>query len=161
MTTSVSAPRLIIVLGILVSAVFLQGSSQLSWFGIRPNISLSILTALAFMFSDFFVYAALVFITAAFVGPAPGFSFEELIFVLVLCALFFVRDRLSIRPLFAAVLLVVCGTFIFYLVVDPGFIAADFIAVLIEMFYNTLITLIFYMVFKRIFSHGKTSLTAF
>lgn len=146
---------------VLIGVALLQGTPELSWFGVRPNLALSLLTVFAFIYADFFIYAALVFVAIAIVGPAPGFSLEELIFVLVAFVIFFVRDKLSMHPAAIAVILVMCGTFVFYLVVDPGFIAADFFAVLLEMIYNALVTALSFAVLHRLLINGKTSTTAF
>ncbi len=161
MIARISWLRLAGVMAVLVIFAILQRSPELSWFGVRPNIILSLMVVLGFVVGDFFVYAALAFIAVALIGPAKGFSFEELILLLLFFGLYFVRRYVPMHPLFSAVLLTSGGTLLWYLIVDPGFIAADFIAVLIEMFYNAVIAVLAYLGFERAFPHGKTSLVAF
>jgi hypothetical protein len=146
---------------LLLGAALLQSTPEVSWLGVRPNLVLALLAVYAFIYADFFIYAAFVFIAVAIVGPAPGFSLEEFIFVLIAFAIFFLRDRFSMHPIAVAALLAVCGTFTFYLAVDPGFIAADFFAVLLEMVYNALVTAVCFGIAYRFLPYGKTSFTSF
>ena len=150
MTSRAPILGFLFVVVLLFLSASLQGASNLSWFGVRPDVPLAFLVALAFVMEDFFIYVGLVLIAGALVGPVPGFSIEELVFILVLVAVFFLRERLPIRSLFATASSAAGATLVFYLAVDASFLTADSVAVFFEMIYNALLAALFYGIVSRI-----------
>lgn len=157
MRTHIGWTQFIIVCVVLLVLALLQQAPALSWFGVRPNLPLSFLVAVAFILSDFFIFAGLCLIAVALIGPTSGLSFEKSVFVALLVAVFFVRERIPLRPLSGIFCMTAIVTLAFYGIVDAGFLAFDSIAVFYEMIYNALIAMGFYIGLRRIFLHGKTT----
>lgn len=145
-----------IVCAVLLTLVFLQQAPSLSWLGVRPNLPFSFLIAIAFVLPDFFIFAGLCLIAVALIGPTSGLSLEKGTFVALLIAVFFLRERMPLRPLSGVFFMAMIATLLFYGIVDAGFLTFDVIAVFHEMIYNALIATGFYIGLRRIFSHGKT-----
>ena len=153
--------RTLAVLALLFLSVLVHGSSAFSFFGIRPNLPFAFLVAYAFFAGDFVLYLGFVLIGAALIGIAPGFSFPELGLVLVLASLFFLRDRLPVHPAAGSALAGALGTFVWYLIVDPGLIRVDGIAVASEMVYNGVLAALCFFALRLMFRHDETQRASF
>ena len=150
------APFFLVTLGSV-----LQNTGVLMVRGVKPNLPLVLLVALAFFTSELghFVLAILLTLLPLELLLDPA----TIIIAVIIIALgaFLIHNRLPGKPLVNLVLMIGIGTFLFYLIVDPAFLGSDLKTVLVETVYNALGGLLAFALWARFLNHEKASRSAF
>ena len=122
---------------ILVAAAgLIQNTDTLNAFGIKPNLALAVLVALAFFITTLFVYSALVLTAVAFLRFEGGFELSTLVFAIVAFLVFWLCEKLPGKNFINNILSIGLATLVFYLAADPAFFINDTISVIKEGVYN-------------------------
>ncbi|HEY4475784.1 MAG TPA: hypothetical protein VJB92_03660 [Candidatus Paceibacterota bacterium] len=125
---------------ILVAAAgLIQNTDTLNAFGIKPNLALAVLVALAFFITTLFVYSALVLTAVAFLRFEGGFELSTLVFAIVAFLVFWLCEKLPGKNFINNILSIGLATLVFYLAADPAFFINDTISVIKEGVYNIII----------------------
>ena len=118
---------------ILVAAAgLIQNTDTLNAFGIKPNLALAVLVALAFFITTLFVYSALVLTAVAFLRFEGGFELSTLVFAIVAFLVFWLCEKLPGKNFINNILSIGLATLVFYLAADPAFFINDTISVIKE-----------------------------
>lgn len=127
----------------------IQSFSLVSFYGIRPDFSLSLLTVLLFSVENFWQYLILV-LTAIVSLKYSNFITEELaVFGAIMLLAFYFKKYLAEHEFVAIFLATAIITIIFYATVDPGFIVNNSGSFLLELAYNVLASIIFWIILDR------------
>ena len=147
--------KVLLAVFLIVMAGFLQNTNLINIAGIKPNLTLAILSTLAFFVTESAYYLLLVLIAVWFLRFESGLEFATSVFALVLLLVFWVRNFLPGKPFFNNLLLIALSTLLFNLVIDFKFFGGDFFTVLIEMLYNIILGGLAFFALSRLFKDEK------
>lgn len=123
----------------LFIAATLQSGELITFFGVKPNLVLVLLSTFSFFVPNLLTYAMLVLFGTAVLSFAPGLSWDNAALTLVALLFFYVRDRFLVIGLSASILFAIFGTVLFYLLTSPTMLYDEVGVVLKELIYNALL----------------------
>lgn len=132
---------------LVVAAAWIQGAN-FYLFGVKPNWVLTILIVSAFMVSDFWLYAVLVFLGAATLRFQPVFSWELVALVVMALALFWAARYLPLKEAINFIILLTVAPPLFYLLTAPRLLYLRPGILLLEIVYNFILGFVFILIFK-------------
>lgn len=126
-----------------------QSFSLISFYGVKPNVLLSLLTVLLFSVENFWEYLLLV-LTAVISLKYSHFITRELaVFGIIMLLAFYLRKYLTEHEFLAIFPVTIVLSFIFYAAIDFNFIITNFNSFLLELVYNALASLVFWLIFEK------------
>lgn len=145
----VSLPRFLIFALLVVALAFIQ-SNPLFIFGVKPNLVLAGLLALAFLAPSFLYYVFLVLIAVVVLRWRPVI-WEPAVLATAALGLgcWWIRRWLTARDSLNLLGMSLAATVIFYIIVDPSFAYRAWISVLAEAIYNSAAALILFYIFRK------------
>lgn len=132
---------------LLLAVAWLQGANFYI-FGVKPNWILAVFVALVFVIIDFWFFAMLVFLTSAALRFQPDFSWELTSLVLIALTVFFLVRRLPWKESVNFFILMVFGSAVFYLLINPAIFYVRPGVFLLELVYNLILGFILLLVFE-------------
>lgn len=135
----------------------IQSFSLISFYGVKPNLLLSLLTVLLFSVENFWQYLILV-LTALISLKYSNFITKELaIFGIVMLLAFYFKRYLAEHEFLAIFSITVVLTIIFYVAIDYNFIINNLSSFLLELIYNLLASIIFWLMLDSAMRHHTSS----
>ncbi len=120
---------------LFVAALF-QGTALLTIAGVKPNIVLVFLVALAFAASNFTIYFFFVLGGIFFLRFSPAFEVSLLALGAICLFVFIIKERLPWQEFVNCLICIAFATITFYLFLDTSFIGREPLTVLAEVAYN-------------------------
>ena len=131
--------------------------TQWRWldFGINPNIFIAVLSAYVF-----FIDSRQIFIFAALIGVVilkfkPVFESASLGLVLAISPIFLTKKVLPVFGVVGVVFISSISTFLFYLLSNYQFIVSRASILFLEILYNGILGVIFYLIFRLIYGEER------
>lgn len=132
---------------VLLAAV-MQNEHWFALAGIRPNLALVALIVLSFFIEDVALYCLLILLASIGLHFSPGLSREIVALALVALAGFFIKERAVWPGISGSAILLACGTFAVYAIVDAPYLYHNFTGALLESVYNVVLGLILFEIFS-------------
>lgn len=153
MLSLISQNKIFIVLSIV--AVFLAGLFQntelVSFYGIKINLVLVLTLAFGIFIEDLWHYLALSLVGILMLKTALGLDSQTLALLIILLAAFYFKDHLFGKPIINLVFLIIVGTLLFYLFLDPRFLISGIFILFLELIYNVITGLVAYLTLEKIY----------
>lgn len=148
--------RIISQLLLATIAAVLQGVFWLSLGGIKINLVLIVLLALAFLVRDWRDYLLLVFWSGLLIRSNDEWDWTASALILIVLLVYLIKKFLPWQPLINYLIFVVVATVGFYGLIDWHFLVDDTIIFLKELAYNTLFGGLIYLILARFYEQQQT-----
>ncbi len=152
MLSPISQNKIFIVFSLV--AVFLAGLIQntelADFYGVKINLVLILVLALGMLVSDLWHYLALSLTGVWLLKTASGVDSQSLVLLIIFLAAFYFKDHLFGKPVINLIFLIISGTLLFYLLIDPKFLISGAVLLFFELIYNVLGGLAAYLIFEQI-----------
>lgn len=135
-------------------AGLLQTSGTLRPWGIVPNLTLAVLAVAAFFIESIIPFLFLLIISSITLRFEGGMSITLFVFLGIALALFWVRGRILLPGRSTTLVLIIGGTLLLYLVLDPRFIVQFPAIVFWEFVYNVIVGAALFWVANGIYAKG-------
>ncbi len=147
--------RLVSQIFLVILFALLQNTNLLSLSGIKINLALILILALAFMVRNWIEYLCLIIIASILLKAEAGWDWSIIIFTLVTLVIYFLKKFLPWQILLNYLFLVFLSTLIFYLLLDWHFIQNNFIIFSKELVYNMTFGLLLYLILIRFYNESR------
>ena len=147
--------HLILALIFVLVAGVLQNTDILNIYGIKPNITLTVLLTLSFAITSLSHYLFLLLIAAVLLKFEIGLEATNLVFIVLALIGFFINRKVSGEAFFNNLFLIAGATLFFYLLVDINFLYQNILTVFWEMLYNISLGALVYFSSHRFLPYEK------
>ncbi len=150
-------PWIHLALGIAYAALLgiLQNTELVTIFGVKPNLVLAFLIALAFSLRDFWRYLAVLLTAVLFLQYQHSFDLGVVLLAAIALAIFLFTERFPARTFVNVAIAVSGGTLAFYALVQFPFLLREPLTVFLELVYNVVGGIFFYGIIHFLFSYEK------
>jgi hypothetical protein len=124
----------------------IQSFSLISFYGIKPNLLLSLLTVLMFSVKDFWQYLILVLTGLIALKYSNLISSELLAFGAIMFLAFYFKKYFTEHEFLAIFCITAILSIVFYALTDYGYIVNNFGSFALEIIYNVLASIIFWLI---------------
>lgn len=134
---------------LILTAGLLQNTDILMVAGVKPNLLLVIMVALAFFVEDAWIYGFFILEAAALLAVGGFFAPEIIVFALLAITAAWIAARWHTQAILTAALVVSSFTVIFYAFSEPSYLLSSPGRISIELIYNLVLGVIFFNVFTQ------------
>ncbi len=129
----------------------LQNTNFLSLGGIKINLALILLLALAFIVRNWMEYSCLIILVSILLKVEAGWDWNVIVFILVILGVYFLKKFLPWQILLNYLFSVFLSTLVLYLLLDWHFIQNNFIIFFKELTYNMIFGALLYLILARFY----------
>jgi hypothetical protein len=137
-------------LALILVIAWLQSNPTFAIYGVKPNLVMAFLGALAVFTSQFFFFIIIIILANLVLQNLFFFSWESIVFILLLALGFFLVRRLPWRTLINITALIILITLGLYLVIEPMFVFNNPRIVFLELIFNILFASLFYLLMSYV-----------
>lgn len=144
---------------LVVLAGLIQNTNALTFWGVKPNLTLVLLITLTFFLGETISYLLLLFLVVVILKRGGGFDAGVLALTVLALASFWFSRKLPGQAFLNNIFLLAAGTLAFYLLTDFRFLGSDFLAVLEEMVYNVILGIVIFFLGARFLKNERSGVT--
>lgn len=137
------ATSLIVILGLL------QNTDLLMIAGVKPNLLLAALIAIAFFVEDVWLFSFFILLSDILLKVRGFLVPEILVFTLLAMTAAWAAARWHTQPILNNAFLIAIFTVLFYVLTSPSYLVAHFGLLVIELIYNLVIGVIVFNLFNQ------------
>ena len=142
-------PRFFLVLASIVLLGLLQSTSLLAVGGVKPNVLLMFLIALAFFVSDIWQYSFFILVAGVLLKTQGSFAPELLVFTVLALLAAWVAGTWHTLPVLNNIVLAGVATILFHLAVGLSYLVSHPGQLGIELVYNLVISALLFQIFNQ------------
>ena len=141
-------PGIIFITNIVLVFLFgsIQSFSLISFYGVKPDLLLSLLTVLMFSTKNFWQYLILVLTGIISLKYSGSITRELAIFGIIMLIAFYFKKYIAEYEFLSIFSATIILTTALYVVIDCGFIINNFYYFILELIYNVLAGIIFWLI---------------
>ncbi|MCL5017555.1 MAG: hypothetical protein M1155_02765 [Patescibacteria group bacterium] len=124
----------------------IQSLPLISFYGVKPDLLLSLLVVFLFFTENFWQYFILVLAGSIALKYSTTATFEVIVFVIIMTSAFYLKKYFSTHEFLAILGVTMILSVLFYGIINYTFIVNDIYRFVLEIIYNILASVIFWLI---------------